>query len=146
MALGTDFNPNAFCLAMPVVMHLAAVNLKMSLTETLAAATINAAQSIGRSKTHGSIERGKIADLLVLNASKWEHLIYQLGGFDQVIKYVVKKGKIVFWIPAEFIFGLFVMLCLSISVFFLEIQFFFGGQYIYWLLSFAFLLLLFISR
>ena len=95
VALGTDFNPNAFCLAMPVVMHLAAVNLKMSLTETLAAATINAAQSIGRSKTHGSIERGKIADLLVLNASKWEHLIYQLGGFDQVIKYVVKKGKIV---------------------------------------------------
>ena len=35
----------------------------------------------------------------------------------------VKKGKIVFWIPAEFIFGLFVMLCLSVSVLFQEIQF-----------------------
>ena len=35
----------------------------------------------------------------------------------------VEKGKIVFGIPAEFIFWLFVMLCLSISVLFLEIQF-----------------------
>ena len=51
-------------------MHLAAVNLKMSLNETLAASTINAAHSIGRSKTHGSIEIGKMADLVVLNAPR----------------------------------------------------------------------------
>lgn len=51
-------------------MHLAAVNLKMSLTEAFAASTINAAHSIGRSKTHGSIEVGKVADLLVLDAPR----------------------------------------------------------------------------
>ena len=95
VALGTDFNPNAFCLSMPLVMHLAAVNLRMSLSETLAASTINSAHSIGRSKSHGSIEIGKFADLLVLKTPKWEHLIYQLGGYDQVIDYVIKKGSIV---------------------------------------------------
>ena len=95
VALGTDFNPNAFCLSMPVVMHLAAVNLKMSLAETLAASTINSAHSIGRSATHGSIEIGKNADLLVLNTPKWEHLVYQLGGFDHVIDCVIKNGKVV---------------------------------------------------
>ena len=56
VALGSDFNPNAYCLSMPVVMHLACVNLRMSLPESLAAATINSAHSLGRSSTHGSIE------------------------------------------------------------------------------------------
>jgi hypothetical protein len=28
VALGTDFNPNAHCLSMPLVMHLACVNLR----------------------------------------------------------------------------------------------------------------------
>ncbi len=54
----------------PAVMHLAACNLKMSLEEAMAASTINAAHSIGRSKTHGSIEKGKFADLLVLDAPR----------------------------------------------------------------------------
>jgi len=96
VALGTDFNPNAFCLSMPTVMHLAAVNLKMSLNETLAASTINAAHSIGRSKTHGSIEIGKMADLVILNAPRWEHLVYQFAGYDHVIEAVIKRGKVVY--------------------------------------------------
>lgn len=95
VALGTDFNPNAFCLAMPTVMHLAAVNQGMSLSEVFAAATINAAHSIGRSATHGSIEVGKVADLLIIDAPRWEHLIYQLSGHDDVIDQVIKGGKVV---------------------------------------------------
>jgi imidazolonepropionase len=79
VALGTDFNPNAHCLSMPLVMHLACVNLRMTLNEALAAATINAAHSIGRGATHGSIEVGKVADLLVLSESRWEHLVYQVS-------------------------------------------------------------------
>ena len=54
VALGTDFNPNAYCLSMGVVMHLACVNLRMSLSEALAAATINSAHSLGRSSSHGN--------------------------------------------------------------------------------------------
>ena len=70
VALGSDFNPNAFCLSMPTVMHLAAVNLRMSLSEAMAGATINAAHSIGRSETHGSIEKGKVGDFLIINAPR----------------------------------------------------------------------------
>ena len=56
VALGSDFNPNAHCVSMALVMHLACVNLRLSLNEALAAATINSAHSLGRSRTHGSIE------------------------------------------------------------------------------------------
>ncbi|NXN07874.1 HUTI imidazolonepropionase, partial [Indicator maculatus] len=96
VALGSDFNPNAYCLSMPMVMHLACVNMKMSMTEALAAATINAAYALGKSDTHGSIEAGKQGDLLVINSSRWEHLIYQFGGHDSLIDYVIVKGKVIY--------------------------------------------------
>merc|ERR1719209_630491 len=76
------------------VMLLACVNLRMTLNEALAAATINAAHSIGRGASHGSIEVGKVGDMLVLSEKRWEHLVYQLGSRD-VIRHVVKKGSIV---------------------------------------------------
>jgi len=94
VALGTDFNPNAYCLSMPVAMHLGCVNLGMSLPEALAAATINSAHSLGRGATHGSLEPGKVGDLLILSTPTWEHLVYQLGQQD-VIKHTVKRGRIV---------------------------------------------------
>uniref|UniRef100_A0A4W5NNM9 Probable imidazolonepropionase n=1 Tax=Hucho hucho TaxID=62062 RepID=A0A4W5NNM9_9TELE len=96
VALGSDFNPNAYCCSMPVVMHLACVNMRMSMPEALAAATINAAYALGRSHTHGSLEVNKHGDLLVLNAPRWEHLIYQLGGHQELIRYVVIRGNIVY--------------------------------------------------
>ena len=55
----------------PLVMHLACVNLKMTMAEALMAATINAAASLGISKTHGSLENGKVGDLLVINAPRY---------------------------------------------------------------------------
>jgi imidazolonepropionase len=51
-------------------MHLACVNQRMSLSEAMAGATINSAHSIGRSKTHGSIEKGKVADMVVVDAPR----------------------------------------------------------------------------
>ncbi|KAJ8046502.1 putative imidazolonepropionase [Holothuria leucospilota] len=95
IALGTDFNPNAFCLSMVVTMHFACVILRMSMEESLVAATINAAASIGRAETHGSLEVSKFADMIVADVTRWEHLIYQLGSSDQLIQHVIKKGEIV---------------------------------------------------
>ncbi|ERE91833.1 putative imidazolonepropionase [Cricetulus griseus] len=69
VALGSDFNPNAYCFSMPMVMHLACVNMRMSMPEALAAATINAAYALGKSHTHGSLEVGKQGDLVIINAS-----------------------------------------------------------------------------
>ncbi|XP_070559217.1 probable imidazolonepropionase [Ptychodera flava] len=99
VALGTDFNPGVFCVSMPLTMHLACVNLHMSMNEALAAATINAAASLGKADTHGSLEVGKVGDLVIINAPRWEHLIYQMGGHDHLIQYVVKRGDVVYTKP-----------------------------------------------
>ena len=40
------------------------------------------------------IQVGKVADLLILNEAKWEHLVYQFGQQD-VIRNVVKHGDVV---------------------------------------------------
>ncbi|XP_053107238.1 probable imidazolonepropionase [Hemicordylus capensis] len=96
VALGSDFNPNAYCCSMPIVMHLACVNMKLSMKEALAAATINAAYALGRSHTHGSIETGKQGDLIIINTPRWEHLIYQFGGHQELIEYVIVNGKIAY--------------------------------------------------
>ncbi|KAJ8261785.1 hypothetical protein GJAV_G00158380 [Gymnothorax javanicus] len=95
VALGSDFNPNAYCCSMPMVMHLACVNMRMTMNEALAAATINAAYALGLSGSHGSLEVGKQGDLLIINSSRWEHLIYQFGGHQELIKYVIIKGNVV---------------------------------------------------
>lgn len=51
-------------------MHLACVNMRMSMSEALAAATINAAFALGRSHTHGSLEVDKHGDLLLISATR----------------------------------------------------------------------------
>lgn len=95
VALGSDFNPNAHCLAMPIVMHLACILLHLSMPEALVAATLNAAASLGKSATHGSLEVGKLADMVVIDAPRWEHLIYQFGSYQHTISHVIKNGCIV---------------------------------------------------
>ncbi|ELW61513.1 putative imidazolonepropionase [Tupaia chinensis] len=96
VALGSDFNPNAYCFSMPMVMHLACVNMRMSMPEALAAATINAAYALGKSHTHGSLEVGKQGDVIIINEARWEHLIYQFGGHHELIEYVIAKGKVIY--------------------------------------------------
>ncbi|XP_042549316.1 probable imidazolonepropionase [Dipodomys spectabilis] len=96
VALGSDFNPNAYCFSMPMVMHLACVNMRMSMPEALAASTINAAYALGKSHMHGSLEVGKQGDIIIINAPRWEHLIYQFGGHHELIEYVITKGKVIY--------------------------------------------------
>jgi len=55
-------------------MHLACVLLHLSMSEALAAATLNAAASLGMSDTHGSLERGKLADMLVIDAPRYNQI------------------------------------------------------------------------
>ncbi|KHN82267.1 putative imidazolonepropionase [Toxocara canis] len=100
VALGSDFNPNAYCLAMPMVMHLACVQMHMSMSEALTACTINAAHALRRGKTHGAICEGRNADIIVVDAPRWEHLIYEFGCHNSIIKYVIKNGNLVYTKPA----------------------------------------------
>lgn len=55
-------------------MHLACVTFGMTMNEALVASTINAAASLGRSQSHGSLEVGKVADLLILDCPRYIEL------------------------------------------------------------------------
>ncbi|PRD21967.1 UNVERIFIED_CONTAM: amdhd1 [Trichonephila clavipes] len=77
-------------------MHLACVLCGMTMSQALNASTINAAAALGKADSHGSIEKGKLADFFIINAPKWEHLIYQMGGHASLIDKVLKKGNIVY--------------------------------------------------
>jgi imidazolonepropionase len=95
VALASDFNPNAYCYSMPLVMHLACINMRLSLNEALVASTLNSAFALGLETKKGSIECGKHADLIVIGAKRWENLVYQLGCHNSLIKFVLLKGKVV---------------------------------------------------
>lgn len=71
VALGSDFNPNAFCMSMPMVMNLACVTLRLTMPEALIGATLNAAAALGKSDRFGSIEIGKVADFIIVNATRY---------------------------------------------------------------------------
>lgn len=93
VALGTDFNPNCWCESMQLVIALACHHNGLLPAQAVTAATINAAHAIGRAEEIGSLEPGKIADVLVLDVPSHRHLGYRLGG--NVVETVIKRGRIV---------------------------------------------------
>ena len=92
VALGTDFNPNCWCESMQLVIALACHHNGLLPAQAITAATVNAACAIGRGDEVGSIERGKLADLLVLDAPTYHHLGYRMGG--DLAEAVVKRGRV----------------------------------------------------
>jgi imidazolonepropionase len=97
VALGSDFCPNAHSMSMPHTMNLACVLMHMTVEEALVAATINAAASIGRSAECGSIEEGKLGDLVIARCPRWEHIVYQM--VDPPIEAVFKRGVLCYSAP-----------------------------------------------
>lgn len=94
IAISTDFNPgSAPCPSIPMAMAIATRYQKMLPSEALNAATINAAFAIGLGQTHGSIEVGKVADLLVFDCMDHRQIAYEFGG--NFVRTVVKNGEIV---------------------------------------------------
>jgi imidazolonepropionase len=95
VAVGTDFNPGTSPapnaqLALSFAVH----RLKLTAAEALAAMTINAAATLGLAETHGSLEPGKHADLVVWDADSYTLLPYWLGA--NLVRTVVKKGRVVY--------------------------------------------------
>ena len=95
VALGTDFNPGTSPTPnLPLVMSIACRLLRMTPAEALAAATINAAGALGLAATHGSLEPGKQADLVVWDVPTHQQIPYWLGA--DLVREVVKQGEVVF--------------------------------------------------
>lgn len=66
LALATDYNPGSTPSGnMNLVVSLACIKMKMTPEEAINAATINAAFAMGLSETHGSITKGKAANLIL---------------------------------------------------------------------------------
>jgi imidazolonepropionase len=80
LVLATDFNPGSSPTpSMPMVLSLACTHLKMSPAEAVTAATINAACSLGRGDTIGSLQPGKAADFAVFDCADYRELAYWFG-------------------------------------------------------------------
>ncbi len=93
VALATDLNPGGgFTTSLPFVMTLACFGMNMTLEESLIGATLNAAASIDRAGSIGSLEVGKQFDAVVVRGALSDLL--RIGG--RVIAHVVKRGRVEF--------------------------------------------------
>jgi imidazolonepropionase len=80
VALATDFNPGTSPnLSMPEVIAAGCALYRMSPNAALIAATINAAWALGMDAERGSLEKGKAADFLILDAPHPAMIPYRPG-------------------------------------------------------------------
>jgi imidazolonepropionase len=94
VALASDLNPGScHSESIPLIIALSCLKMKMSVEEVITALTINGAAALNRLDTIGSLAPGKQADLVILDADTYFHLIYHLG--VNTVNTVVKKGRIV---------------------------------------------------
>lgn len=92
VAISTDYNPgSAPCPSMPMAMAIACRYQKLLPSEALSAVTINAAYAIGLGASHGSVEVGKWADLLICDIEDYRQIAYEFGG--NLVAMVVKAGR-----------------------------------------------------
>jgi imidazolonepropionase len=94
VALATDCNPGSSPTeSMPTILTLACLEMGLTVEQALSAATLNAAAAVGRAAEIGSIEVGKRADLVVLGAPTYHHVVYHYG--VNPVRHVVKNGEVV---------------------------------------------------
>lgn len=95
VALATDHNPGTSpVISQAVVMGLATMLMGMTPAESLVAATLNAAFAVNRGHEVGSIEVGKKADILILKAHSYVHLVYEFG--RNLVEKVIKNGSVIY--------------------------------------------------
>ncbi|HEY9687079.1 MAG TPA: imidazolonepropionase [Coleofasciculaceae cyanobacterium] len=80
VALGTDFNPGS-CLIddLQLIMQLACLQMNMQPVDVIRAVTLNAAKALDLQADRGSLAVGKRADMMILNASSYNALFYNVG-------------------------------------------------------------------
>jgi len=95
VALATNFNPHTSPTCnMQMVVALACSCLGMTPGEAISAATINGAHALRCAGQVGSLELGKSADLLVLNASDYREIPYYFG--VNCVHLTMKRGAVIY--------------------------------------------------
>jgi len=93
LALATDLNPGTcWCENMQFIIALACRTMHLHPAEALTAATLNAAYAVGLGDRVGSLEPGKQADLVILDAEDYRMLGYRFG--TNQARTVIKRGVI----------------------------------------------------
>ncbi len=95
LALASDFNPGSTPSGnMNFVVATACIKMKMTPEEAINAATINGAYAMNLSKTHGSITKGKKANLIITkNIPSYSFIPYAFG--SNLIETVILNGKVI---------------------------------------------------
>lgn len=94
LALATDFNPGSTPSGnMNFVVATACIKMKMTPEEAINAATINGAYAMGLSESHGSITKGKKANLILTKPiSSYYQIPYAFG--SNLIESIFLEGQI----------------------------------------------------
>lgn len=93
VAIATDFNPGSCpSLNLQLSMNLGYLRYHLFPEEVLTAVTLNAACAIGKGDSVGSIEPGKLADIVLWNADELPMLCYRMG--SNQVKKVIKRGRV----------------------------------------------------
>ncbi|MDR1984726.1 MAG: imidazolonepropionase [Prevotellaceae bacterium] len=95
VALASDYNPGSSPSGdMKFVLSLACIKLKMLPEEAINAATINSAYAMNLSQTHGSIARGKIANVFITKPiNNYEFIPYAYT--TKLVDTVILNGEII---------------------------------------------------
>lgn len=95
VALSTDYNPgSSHILNLHLIMQLAALKMQLKAEEIINAVTINAAKSLGRNDSIGSIEIGKKADFSIFNTEEYPDIIYNVGRNLNCM--TIKNGEVIY--------------------------------------------------
>jgi len=95
VALASDFNPaTSPTYNMQLIIALACARQCMTPAEAICAATINAAWAIGCEDWAGSLEVGKPADLILLNAPDYREIPYHFG--VNLVRTTMKRGIVIY--------------------------------------------------
>lgn len=94
VALASDYNPGScFSSSIPLLIALACLKMKLTVEEAIMALTLNGAAALDKAHEVGSIENGKIADMIVVDYPSYEFLPYHVG--MNCVSKIIKKGKII---------------------------------------------------
>ncbi|PWU08406.1 MAG: hypothetical protein C5B51_07945 [Terriglobia bacterium] len=95
VALASNFNPHHTpTLNMQTVVTLACSRMGMTPAEAISAATINGAHALGCASKAGSLEPGKVADLLILGISDYREVAHNFG--TNVVQSTMKRGQLIY--------------------------------------------------